>query len=101
MADNMRWHLELEGEVITKIQDAHKYDFPWTYGILIESPEFERFRPYFTDSDFWSDDDSMIEALCVEVYTKGGFTLRDIITGETYLNLRLNQREDTVWFRTG
>jgi hypothetical protein len=101
MAETVRWHLELGGDVIARIADAHDYEFPWTYGTLVNSPEFERFRPYFTDPDDWLDDDQAIEALCGEVHSSGGFVLRDFQTGQVHPNFRLNQREESVWFRIG
>src|SRR5262245_4587665 len=101
MAEVIRWHLELGGEVIARIADAGEYDFPWTYGRLVESPGFERFRPYFTDPDDWPEDDPAIEALCAEVHSRGGFVLHDFQTGEVHQGVRLNQRGEAVWFRIG
>jgi hypothetical protein len=101
MAEAVRWHLELGDEVIAQIADADDYDFPWTYGVLVNSPAFERFRPYFTDSEDWPDDDPAIEALCGEVQDRGGFVLRDHQTGESHPGIGLNQRGDSVWFRIG
>jgi hypothetical protein len=78
MGEAIRWHLELAGEVVAPIADAGDYDFPWTYGTLVSSPEFERFRPYFTDPDEWPDDDPAFEALYGEVQSRGGFILHDL-----------------------
>jgi hypothetical protein len=46
----MRWQLELDKEVIARI-DVDEFDFPFTYGQLVDSPLFERFRRYFSDPD--------------------------------------------------
>lgn len=101
MAEAIRWHLELGGEVVARIADANEYEFPWTYGVLVDSPEFERSRPYFTDPDDWPEDDPAIEALCGEVDARGDFTLRDLQTGQIYPRMWLNQRGEYVWFRIG
>lgn len=97
----IRWHLELGGEVIARIVDAHEYEFPWTYGFVADSPAFERFRPYHTDSDTWPIDDPVIEALCAEVHARGGFVLRDIHDGTVYPDMKVNQNPEYVWFRIG
>jgi hypothetical protein len=101
MAKAIRWHLELGGEIVARIADTDEYDFPWTYGVLVESPGFERFRPYFTNPDDWPEDDPAIEALCGEVHARGGFALRDFQTGALHQGIRLNQRGESVWFRIG
>jgi hypothetical protein len=101
MAEAIRWHLELGDEVIARIADAHEYEFPWTYGVVVPSSEFERFRQYFTDSETWPEDDPAIEALCAEVNSRGGFRLRDLETGRAYESVTLNQNSEYVWFRFG
>jgi hypothetical protein len=93
--------LELGGEVVAGIVDTGEYDFPWTYGTLVESPEFERFRLYFSDPEDWPDDDPTIEALCGEVQSRGGFVLRDSLTGRSHQGVTLNLRGELVWFRIG
>jgi hypothetical protein len=97
---SQRWQLELGGEVIAYI-DADAYEFPWTYGNLVDSPRFERFRCYFTDEDTWPDNDPAFEALCEEIGAKGRFTLRDTTTDTLYRGVRLNQENGVVWFRHG
>lgn len=101
MSEAIRWQLELGGEVIARILDAHDYEFPWTYGKLFESPGFERFRVYFTDPEYWPNDDPAIEALCSEVQDRGGFVLRDFQTGQSHPGIIFNQRAESVWFRIG
>lgn len=101
MPETVRWYLELGAEVIARIADGNEYEFPWTCGRLVESPDFERFRTYFTDPDDWKDDDPVTEELCREVQSCGGFVLRDLQTGEVYHGIRLNQRAESVWFRIG
>jgi len=101
MADVIRWHLELGGEVIARISDAREYEFPWTYGVVVASPQFERFRPYFTDPDTWPDDDPAMNALCDEVASRGGFLLRDFQTGVVHQPVTFNQNSAYVWFRIG
>jgi hypothetical protein len=97
----VRWELELGGEVIARI-DANEYEFPFTYGCLVESPEFERFRPYFADPDAWPDDDKEFEALCGEIVARGGFLLREVASGVTYRGVCLNHDDgNVVWFRHG
>ena len=73
--------------------------FPWLYGTLVDSPAFERFRPYFTDDTTWAEDDPAIEALCGEIQDRGLFALRDLRTGQLRLGVPLYQDGDTVWFR--
>ncbi|MEW4487371.1 hypothetical protein AB1L42_04780 [Thalassoglobus sp. JC818] len=46
----MQYHLELEGEVVATIV-SESYEFPWTLGRLLNSPEFEQFQTYFTDDN--------------------------------------------------
>ena len=74
-----RWQLELGREVIARI-DADFHEFPWTYGSLVDSPQFERFRSYFTSEDEWPEDDPAFEELCGEIQSKGGFAIRDVST---------------------
>jgi hypothetical protein len=101
MAEVTRWQLELDGEVIARI-DADEYAFPWTYGRLVDSPQFERFLRYFTDSNDWPDDDPELEALCGEVHTRGRFVLRALSTGMAYQGVCLNHDGgQMVWFRHG
>jgi hypothetical protein len=97
----VRWHLELGDEVIARIADAREYEFPWTYGVVVDSPEFERFRSYFTDPDKWLDDDPVMETMCAEVQSRGGFLLRDFQTGLVHQPVTINQNSSYVWFRIG
>jgi hypothetical protein len=97
----IRWQLELGGKVIAKIADAKEYEFPWTYGIIVDSPEFERFRRFFTDPDDWADNDPELEALTAEVHSKGEFLLRNLQTGKLHHPFRMNQNREYVWFRIG
>jgi hypothetical protein len=101
VAEAVRWHLALGGEVVARLADDGEYDFPWTYARLVDSPQFERFRPYSTDEEDWRDDDPSIEALCAEAQARGGFALRDLQTGAVHEGLRVNQRGESVWFRIG
>jgi hypothetical protein len=97
----VRWQLELGDKVIARI-DADEYDFPFTYGRLVDSPAFERFRRYFTDDNDWPDDDPQLEALCGEVHDQGCFILREMPTGVAYRGVCLNHDgEQVVWFRHG
>ena len=97
----VRWQLELGDEVVARI-DADEFDFPFTYGRLVDSPTFERFRRYFTDANDWPEDDVQLEALCGEVQESGGFLLREMPTGVAYCNVCLNHDgEQVVWFRHG
>jgi hypothetical protein len=95
-----RWQLELGGDVIALI-DADSYEFPWTYGNLVDSPQFDRFRSYFSNEDDWPEDDPTFEELCGEILSKGGFAIRDLSTNTLYHGVRLNQEKDVVWFRYG
>ena len=92
------WQLELGGEVVGRIV-ADAYEFPWTYGNLVDSPQFERFRTYFTNEDDWPEDDPAFEKLCGEINSKGGFAIREVSTNTLYRGVRLNQEKDVVWFR--
>ena len=38
----VRWQLELGNEVVARI-DADEYDFPFTYGLLVDSPTLSGF----------------------------------------------------------
>lgn len=97
----VQWQLELGDEVVARI-NAHEYDFPFTYGRLIDSPVFERFRPYFTDDNDWPENDTQLQALCGEVRERGGFLLREIPTGIAYGGVCLNHDGgQVVWFRHG
>ncbi len=97
----VRWQLELGGAVVARI-DAEEYDFPWTHGRLVDSPAFDRFRPYFSNSDNWPDDDPEFEALCGEVDAAGGFVLRELPGGTVYGGVCLNHDGgQVVWFRHG
>jgi hypothetical protein len=101
MREVVRWHLELGGQLVARI-DADEYDFPWTYGLLVDSPEFERFRRYFTDDTGWPDDDPELDALLGEVRDRGGFVFREVPTGVVYRNVMLNHDGGSVvWFRRG
>jgi hypothetical protein len=95
--DLIRWHLELGGEVIARI-DAEDYDFPWIYGRLVDSPAFERFRVYFADEDSWPETPKF-DALIAEIRAKGRFVLREVPTDLSYRSFRLNQEGEVVWFR--
>lgn len=95
--DQQQWSLELGGETIASFL-ATGYEFPWTYARLVESSEFERYRQYFSDEDFWPETVEF-EALCREIRDKGKFTLRCITSGEVHTSFRLNQEGECVWFR--
>jgi len=97
----VRWYLELGGEIVAHIADADEYDFPWTYGTLIDSPKFERFRTYHTDPDEWPDDNLEFDTLIGEIRDRGGFVLRDLQSGEVHPGIRLHHRGNSVWFRIG
>jgi hypothetical protein len=43
MAGVVRWHLALGDKIVARI-DADEYAFPFTYGVLVDSPAFDRFR---------------------------------------------------------
>lgn len=91
------WQLKLGNELIATI-GFRSYEFSWTYGELIKSPAFERFRIYFSDEDMWPETPEF-DALCQEVEDKGGFILAEMSTGETFRNIRLNHKGAYVWFR--
>ncbi|MCC7423873.1 MAG: hypothetical protein IT428_26715 [Planctomycetaceae bacterium] len=97
----VRWQLELGDMVIARI-DADSYSFPFTYGRMVGSPAFERFRLYFSDPDNWPDDDPQFEALCREIRDRGRFVLREMTSGIAYRGVCLNHDgRDVVWFRHG
>lgn len=101
MPEVIRWQPELGGEVVARI-DADDYSFPFTYGRLVGSPGFERFRRYFTDDNDWPEDDAELEAVCGEVMDRGRFVLRDVPAGVVYGGVCLNHDGgDGVWFRHG
>ncbi|WP_262027180.1 hypothetical protein [Microvirga sp. Mcv34] len=74
-------------------------DYPWTYATLLDATKFERFRPYFIDTESSLDEDVELESLCSEVQTKGGFRLRCLATNEVFIDLVMNQEGNIVWFR--
>jgi hypothetical protein len=101
MAPIVRYQLELGGEVVARI-DVLGHEFPFTYGRLVDSPAFERFRRYFTDDNDWAEDDPEIEALCGEIQDCGGFLLREMLSGVFYRGVCLNHDgSEGVWFRHG
>lgn len=101
MSKVVRWHLELGDEIVARI-DADEFSFPFTYGVLVDSPAFERFRRYFTDDTTWPEDDEELEALCGEVDDRDDFVLRDTSTGVAYGGVCLNHNGgQIVWFRHG
>lgn len=101
MVEPIRWQLELGDEVVARV-DADEYDFPFTYGRLVDSPSFERFRLYFTDSNYWPDDDPELEVLCEEIQARGRFVLRDMSSGVAYQGVCLNHDGGhVIWFRHG
>ena len=61
MNPSVRWQLKFGEHVIANIENAHASDWPWTYGTLVDSPQFETFRKYFTDWDLNDDDDPEID----------------------------------------
>jgi hypothetical protein len=81
-----RWELRLGGVMIARVADLLKTDGKFTYGTLFgDSPEFERFRPYFkvARDGRWSTkalDDPGLERLCEEVRHRGRFELHDRLT---------------------
>ena len=87
--------------MIARIADASEYEFPWTYGVVVESPQFEQYRPYFTDPETWPEDDPAVESLCGEVHSRGGFLLRDFQSGLVHQPVTLNQNREYFWFRIG
>ena len=91
------WQLELGNERIASLTQA-TCEFPWTYARLMDSPAFERFRPYFSDDQLWPDTPEF-DALCEEVRAKGGFVLRDLTTHQAYHHVTLHQAGEDVWFR--
>lgn len=94
---SLDWHLRL-GDALIAIIRYDSYEFPWTYGKLIYSPEFERFRVYFSDEDSWPETQEF-DDLCEEIHRCGKFSIGNAETGERFSNLRLNQSGDQVWFR--
>jgi hypothetical protein len=99
MGTVVRWQLELGGEVISRI-DADDYEFPWTYGRLVDSPGFDRFRVFFGNPDDWPETPEF-EALCREITAKGDFALREVPAAAVYRSVTLRQEGEVVWFRYG
>ena len=65
---------------------------------LMDSPAFERFRPYFSEDDSWPDPPEF-DAFCEEARAKGCFVLRHLTTGRAYHHVTLRQAGEVVWFR--
>ena len=95
----IRWELRFGEHVIAKIADAQSADWPWTYGTLVNSPEFEMYREYFTDSEMWDDNDVELDQLISTIESMGEISLHDLKTERTYNNPTFNQNGDSVWFR--
>ena len=95
-----RWRLELGDEVVAVI-DCDFYEFPWTYGELVDSSRFERFRLYFSNSDAWPEHDAELEKLLGEIKSRGGFSIRDMSSGTAYRSPGLHHDGSLVWFRHG
>lgn len=93
-----RASLELGGEAIAEIV-VDDYEFPWTYGHLLRSEKFERFRTYLSDVDSWPEDDPELEQVCSEVNAKGHFRLRCLRTGIIFTDIVLHHQGSIVWFR--
>jgi hypothetical protein len=96
-ANLIDWHLYLGDELIAELR-SETIDFPWTFGKLINSSKFERFRTYFSDEDYWPETQEF-DDLIKEIHHRGKFSIANIQTGERFHNLRFNQDGDDVWFR--
>jgi hypothetical protein len=93
------WELGLGDTVFARIRETG-YEFPWTYGELLEAEAFERYRAYFEPEDTWPET-AAFEALLDAVIAVGGFWLRDTTTGEKIERVTLNHDGGIgVWFRT-
>jgi len=99
MTPSVRWQLRFGDEIIANIKDAHASDWPWTYGTLVDSPQFEKFRKYFTDWDLVDDDDPEIDELIMTIESMGTITLHDNQTGRIYTKPVFNHNGESVWFR--
>lgn len=91
------WHLKLGKETVATVR-SNSFDFPWTYGELYDSPQFERFRTYFSDDELWPDTEDF-EDLCSEIRDRGRFYIFNSDTGESFRNVTFNQDGNVVWFR--
>lgn len=91
------WHLKLGNETIATIRST-SFDFPWTYGELCDSPQFERFRIYFSDEELWPETQEF-EDLCLEIRERGDFYIFNSDKGESFRNVSINQDGNDVWFR--
>ena len=91
------WQLELGDEVIATVR-PESYEFPWTHGVLVNSPKFEKFRVFFSDDEYWPDTQEF-EELCKEIRIKGDFKIRNIETNESFKNLTFNHNGENIWFR--
>ena len=77
MTPSIRWQLRFGDQVIA---DAYATDWPWTYGTLVDSPHFEKFRKYFSDWDLYDDDDPEKDELITNrlaVLHKRGWEVRE------------------------
>jgi hypothetical protein len=94
----IQWHLTL-GETLVATIAPDRVDAPWIYGRLVASAAFDRFRPYFTDPDGWSEDDEVLDALYDEVTAEGGFELEDLIGGQVHWGFSLFHDGEIVRFQ--
>jgi hypothetical protein len=97
--ERIRWRLRFGDTLIAEIADADCTDWPWTYGRLVDSSTFDRFRKYFTDWDLSDDEDPEIDELIDEIQSMGPITLIDEETNRTYDNPTINQNGNSIWFR--
>ena len=93
------WRLRFGDTLIAEIADADYADWPWTYGRLVDSSTFDRFRKYFTDWDLSDDEDPEIDELIDEIHSMGPITLMDEETNLKYDDPTINQDGYWIWFR--
>jgi hypothetical protein len=93
----VEWHLLLGSALVATIQTTD-VDFPWTYGDLVDSARFHKYRVYFSDEDDWPETDEFA-SLCSEIRDSGSFSLLNTATQQTFRSFRLNHEANIVWFQ--
>jgi hypothetical protein len=97
-----RWQLEFRGQVIARIMETCHRGGWGIAGILVNSPEFETFRPYckIASDHQWSGEscDSVHNALFEEINAQGGLHIRDLKRCVLYTDVRFQVSGQDVRF---
>ena len=97
-----RWVVLFRGQVIAHIAETCRRGGWGLAGTIVDSPEFERFRPYCKDArpHTWSESsyDTAHTGLIREILDGGGLDIRDLKTNTLYRDVRLQVAGQDVRF---